>query len=65
MMELSVICRTEDDRYKKEAWPTSLPRKPEVGEQVVSASGKVMRIAAVTPRFNLVGKRLELELVLP
>ncbi len=47
-----VRCRTNDDRYEREEWPTVMLVKPAIGESVESKSGKRLKIASITHKFK-------------
>jgi hypothetical protein len=48
---IKVFCRTNDDRYDQEQWPTVLSCKPEIGELIESKTGKILRIVGITHLF--------------
>lgn len=48
LMEVDVKCHTNIDAYKHENWPRTFQCRPEVGDLVESASGKVLKIVQLT-----------------
>ena len=51
-MNIPVICRTNLDNYKREAWPKSFCCRPKVGDRVQAESGNSLKICGITHTTN-------------
>ena len=45
---MKIFCFTNLDEYKQEVWPKDFLRVPLIGEKIASASGKELKVVAIT-----------------